>query len=282
MKALVSGLGAMGLLLVFNGLTASSRPRRSLLSGLERRASDAGWHRVGGSGLALMCAGLALSAALAAFALTSSEVLALAGLVAGAHIPLSAVKRAGERRRRAAERAWPDAITGIISGIRAGIALPECCRALASSGPEELRAPFRSFASTYTASGSFEAGLRRLSDELREPIADRVVAVLSMTHQVGGSDVVRVLQALVHMIREDLRIRDEVKARWSWTVTAARVAAAVPFLVLILMGVTPEGALAYRTPEGVGTVAVGLTCTWLGYRLMLRAGRLPDHERLSR
>lgn len=281
MRLLVSGLAAIGLLLVFDGLAAPLRGRRSVVAWLDRRAVDAGWRRVGGIGIAAMSVSAGLTGALAAITFTSSAAFALTTGLVGARAPLSAARAAADRRKRASERAWPDAITAVVAGIRAGMALPECCRALAVTGPEELRSAFRAFATTYTASGSFEAGLRRVSEDLQDSAADRVVAVLLMTHQVGGSDVVRVLQALVNMIREDQRIRDEVTARWSWTVTAARVAAAVPFLVLALMTLTPEGAGAYRSPEGVGTVAVGSACIWLGYRLMLRAGRLPENERLS-
>lgn len=116
---------------------------------------------------------------------------------------------------------------------------------------------------------------------MQEPVTDRVVSVLLMTQEVGGNDVVRVLRATGDMAREDGRIRDEVQARWSWTLAAARLAALAPFLVLGAMSLRPEGAAAYSSAAGLPAVAAGTLATWIGYRLMLRAARLPDDRRLT-
>jgi tight adherence protein B len=109
-----------------------------------------------------------------------------------------------------------------------------------------------------------------------------VVAALTIAHQVGGSDLVRVLRTLADFVREDLRARKEVEARWSWTVTAARVAAAAPWIVLAMMSTRPEAARAYGSATGVVVVSLGAIATVVGYRLMLRAARLPEDRRLAR
>lgn len=281
MNLIVSLTAALGLVMVFNGITVPSKPRRESSVPLMRLIREAGWTRVSPVGLLTLCAALAWSLALAALTLTGNPLIACAALIAGAGAPISTARRRRDRRRRSIAQIWPDALASVISGIRAGMSLAECCRALAVSGPQELREPFRSFAITYEATGSFEAGLERVRDELQEPVADRVVAVLLMTHQVGGSDLVRVLRATGEMLREDGRIRAEVHARWSWTIAAARVAACAPFIVLFLMSLRPEGAAAYTSPAGVTTVGLGSVATWVGYRLMLRAGRLPEEKRLA-
>jgi tight adherence protein B len=167
----------------------------------------------------------------------------------------------------------------LISGVRAGLSLAECCSALSKRGPEELRAGFGALAATYAATGSFDAALTRLQESLEDPVADRVVAVLRMAHAVGGNDLVRLLRTTAELIREDLRIRGEIRARWSWTVTAARLAAAAPFLVLLMMSTRPEAAAAYASDPGTATIIVGSSVSFLGYRLMLRAARLPEERR---
>ena len=91
----------------------------------------------------------------------------------------------------------------------------------------------------------------------------------------------RVLRTLGNFVREDIRVRKEIEARWSWTVTAARVAAGAPWLVLLLMSTRPEAAIAYNSASGVVVVIAGAAATILGYRLMLRAARLPEDRRLS-
>lgn len=284
MRFLISMAAAAGLLLMFQGMTTprSGATRLRRHGSLDALTAEAGWPRGGAGHLALVCVGFGSVGVLVTQMLTGGGLLALAAGVGAARIPLAHAKTRRRRRRAALARCWPDALAGIISGIRAGMALPECCSALASSGPAELRPAFESFSRTYSATGSFAAGLRRLRDELQEPIADRVVSVLLMTNEVGGNDIVRVLRATSDMVREDGRIRDEVQARWSWTIAAARVAAAAPFLVLTAMSLRPEGAAAYASQAGMTTVAVGIAATGAGYRLMLHAARLPDDQRLAR
>ena len=282
MRMLISSVAAVGLLLMFQGITSPpSLPRRSRISAsLAELAAEAGWPRGGARALVLLCTTLGAAAVLAALMLGGILPLALVAGVCAGRAPVVHARRKRRQRRAALARSWPDALAGIIAGIRAGMSLPECCRAQSSTGPMELRPAFNSFSTTYSATGSFEAGLGRLRDELQEPVADRVVSVLLITHEVGGNDVVRVLRATGDMVREDGRIRDEVQARCSWTKAAARLAAAAPFLVLGVMSLRPEGATAYASAAGLPTVAGGTFATWLGYRLMLRAARLPEDHRL--
>jgi tight adherence protein B len=107
------------------------------------------------------------------------------------------------------------------------------------------------------------------------------VAALTLTYEVGGTELVRVLRSLSDFVREDLRVRKEIEARWSWTVTAARTAAAAPWLVLLMMASRPEAAAAYNSSIGAVVIGGGAIATIVGYRLMLRAARLPDERRLA-
>ena len=85
---------------------------------------------------------------------------------------------------------------------------------------------------------------------------------------------------MADFVREDLRVRKEIEARWSWTVTAARVAATAPWIILLLMSTRPEAAAAYNSSTGAAVIAGGAGATVLGYRLMLKAGSLPEERRL--
>lgn len=278
----ISALAAVGVLLVYDGIAGGRSERRS---GVWRRLDELARE----SGIAGFTAGRMIGAAVASFAvagfvaaaLTGSGVVAGAIGMAAARAPF-AMARARRHRRRARHReAWPDAIATLVASVRAGISLPEACSSLLERGPRELAYGFRAFRDSYRASGSFEAALRRLRDELTDPVADRVAIALQLAHEVGGTDLVRVLRTLGDFVREDLRVRKEIEARWSWTVTAARVAAAAPWAVLVLMALRPEAAAAYNTATGISVIAGGAAATVAGYRLMLRAARLPDQRRLA-
>ncbi|MBA2274544.1 MAG: type II secretion system F family protein [Actinobacteria bacterium] len=282
MRLLMTVVGALGLLVLFDGITAPERRRKSrLLHWFDRLAHDSGMRSMTGMRLigASVVSGLAVFILVAA--LTSSLIESVVISAASASLPMATARARSKRRLRRFREAWPDAIAILISGIRSGVSLPESCVTLVSRGPRELQPGFAAFTSTYRASGSFRAGLERLAADMADPIADRVVTALMLAHEVGGTDLVRVLRTLGDFVREDLKVRQEIEARWSWTVTAARVAAGAPWLVLVMMSTRPETATAYNSPSGVVVILTGVAATALGYALMLRAARLPTERRLG-
>ncbi len=282
MRFFLPVLAGLGLVLIYNGITAPpTHGRGGVLRRLEDLLSEAGLGRLS-SARFLVLATLAIATTFLLVAgITTSVVVAAAATLIIATLPLSMLKARRERRRRRFREAWPDAIASLIAAVRSGSALPEACISLTVRGPIEIRGGFDAFSSTYRATGSFDAALERMRTELADPIADRVALALKVANDVGGSDLVRVLRTLSDFIREDLRVRREIQARWSWTVTAARVAAAAPWLVLIMMSTRPEAAAAFDSPTGLVVIGVGGLTTLLGYRLMLRAGRLPEERRLT-
>jgi len=99
---------------------------------------------------------------------------------------------------------------------------------------------------------------------------------------VGGTDLGRLLRTLSGFLREDARTRAELESRQSWTVNAARLAVAAPWIMLALLSLRPDAVEAYNTGAGVVVLAVGGALCLAAYRLMLRLGRLPDEERVLR
>ena len=280
MNALIPAVAAIGVLLIWSGLTPRApRSRRTRLAGMIQESGLGGLTPVRLTVLSIL-AGASVFVGVAG--LTGALVPALVVSGASAGIPFLYVRSARDKRARSQREAWPDALATMIAGIRSGVALPEICSALATKGPEQLRASFGAYATSYRASGSFARSLDRLRDSAADPIADRVTVSLKLANEVGGTDLVRVLRTLADFVREDLRIRKEIEARWSWTVTAARVAAASPWIVLLIMATRPEAARAYDSPTGALVIACGAVATFLGYRAMLQAARLPEERRLER
>jgi tight adherence protein B len=89
-----------------------------------------------------------------------------------------------------------------------------------------------------------------------------------------------VLRTLSAFLRDDIAARREIESRQSWTVVAARVAAAAPWLVLLLVASRPQGARAFDSATGIAVLLGGGVVTLVGYRLMVRIGRLPGEPRL--
>ncbi|HJG52920.1 MAG TPA: type II secretion system protein F, partial [Brachybacterium faecium] len=90
------------------------------------------------------------------------------------------------------------------------------------------------------------------------------------------------LRTLSAFLREDARTRAELEARQSWTVNAARLALAAPWIVLALMATRPQAAQAYDTATGMVLIVVGAVASLIAYRVMLLIARLPQDERVLR
>jgi tight adherence protein B len=196
--------------------------------------------------------------------------------------PLGLVRARARRRRASLRDLWPDAVDNIASGVRAGLALPEALAQLGRRGPEELRPAFAAFAEDYRTTGTFSDCLDRLKERLSDPVGDRLVESLRIAREVGGSDLGRLLRTLSTFLREDSRTRAELETRQGWTVNAARLAVAAPWVVLAMLCTRPESIRAYASGRGVLVLVAGAAVCALAYRVMIHIGRLPEDERVLR
>jgi tight adherence protein B len=284
MSVVLALLLGLGVFLVFDACT--SPPSKGSPT-LDRVRSVLGrWLVAGGLGNVSLgqflcaCAGAGLAVAAIVIVLIGSSTVALVGFCAGSYAPVAYYRSRGKSVRRARQQCWPEAIELLAGAVRAGDTLPTAIALVAERGPEPLRAPFRAVVADHRVSGDFVGALERLGVALAEPTADRVVATLVIAHRVGGRELGQVLRTLGGFLREDLAVRKEIVARQSWTLVAARVAAAAPWLVLVLVASRPQGAAAYDSVTGLLVLAIGAGATALGYRLMIAVGRLPEEPRV--
>lgn len=203
------------------------------------------------------------------------------GVLAGRG-PTAIVTMRAHARRESMRTVWPDVVDNLASGIRAGLPLAEALSQVGESGPEQVRPAFDAFAQDYRATGRFSDSLDALKARLADPVADRIVEAIRITRDVGGSDVGHVLRTLAEFLREDARARGEIEARQSWTVNAARLAVAAPWVVLALLSSQPTNTAAFNSPAGLMVLAIGGVLTVVAYRLMVRIGRLPSEARVLR
>ena len=281
MTGAVIGLGGgLGLLLILLGLTAPRAQRQARTSWLRRTIDQAGLERVGPSAIVGACVSLAAVSGLLVVAISGVLILGLLAAVVFGYIPLAVLRRRARTRGIALRSAWPDAVDMLGSAVRAGMSLPEAVIDLGVRGPEALRPAFRSFAADYRASGSFALALDGLKRSLGDPVADRVIVSLGIAREVGGSDLGRVLATLSDFLRQDARARGEIEARQSWTVNAARVAVAAPWITLLLLCTRPETVAAYSTTMGAIIILGSAALSIVAYRVMTAIGKLPDEPRV--
>lgn len=284
MGALVGLLAGIGLLLVGQGLArrplmVTGHPRADRLREVLAQAGLAGVAPAQLIGLQALIGAVVL---VVAFVATRSVSVSVIFALFAAYTPRMLVHRLRRRRRADLRELWPEVVDNLTSGVRAGLSLPEALSAIGSRGPEQLREPFRAFGTDYRATGAFNDSLDRLKAALADPVGDRVCESLRVAREVGGTDLGRLLSTLSAFLREDARARSELLARQSWSVSAARMAVAAPWLVLVLLSTQRETLAAYDTAAGTLILVVGAGLSVAAYRLMIRIGRLPEDRRVLR
>ncbi|WP_062387282.1 type II secretion system F family protein [Demequina iriomotensis] len=286
MDALLGLVGGLGLLLVWLACWEVPAPQRrrprARREALEDRLVQAGLVGVTAGAFGAATAGVGIAGLVVAWSATGSVAVAVIVGAGGAYAPHAAVAARARARRARLRRAWPEAVDTLLSGIRAGLALPEAVAALGERGPEPLRPAFAGFAEEYRASGAFGPSLDALKAQLADPVADRIVEAVRLARDVGGTEVGAVLRSLAQFLRDDARTRGELEARQGWTVSAARLAVAAPWLLLAMLATRPGGLAAFDSPAGVAVLLGGAAACAGAYRLMRVFGRLPVEARVLR
>lgn len=262
---------------------ANSRRRRAHRNGaLRSRLDRAGLHDVRVSALVVLSAACTVVGGLVTWALTGGTVFGICAAIVATFLPWALLGQRMRRRAKQLRTVWPDVVDLLRSAIRAGMSLPEALSQLQHRGPEAVQPAFARFAADYRATGQFIPALDALKAELADPVADNIVESLRVTREVGGTDLGRLLGTLSEFLRESSRTRSELEARQSWTVNAARLSVAAPWLILLLMTSQPAAVQAYDSPVGAVVLLGGLAISMVAYRLMLRLGALPEPERVLR
>ena len=285
MGALVGLLFGLGLFLVWRSFTPRT-PRRPGRTTRRDKVADllaqAGIEAVTPAGLLGSCVGVGTVVFVMMVVVSRSPAVALAFALIASWGPLALVRFRARQRRSELRELWPEVVDNLASGVRAGLSLPEALAQVGLRGPAELRRQFLRFGEDYRATGRFFDCLDRLKAALADPVADRIVESLRMAREVGGTDLGRLLRTLSAFLREDARTRAELETRQGWTVNAARLAVAAPWIVLGLLSLRPAAVDAYNSAAGLLILAIGGGLCLVAYRLMIRIGRLPEEERVLR
>jgi tight adherence protein B len=286
MGALLGLVAGVGVLLIWrSGPRAPQRRGRDAASFNQRvhvLLVQAGYVGIRPQQLYVVCSATGGFAFVIVAGVSRSAPIAVAFSGFAAYSPVGLVRRRRRQRSTELREVWPDVVDNLASAVRAGMSLPEGLAQVGARGPRQLQGAFRTFAEDYRATGRFGDCLDRLKDALADPTGDRIVEAMRLAREVGGTDLGRLLRTLSMFLREDARTRAELETRQGWTVGAARLALAAPWIVLAMLAVRPQTVAAYDSAAGVAVLAAGAGASLAAYRIMLRVAALPVEERVLR
>lgn len=214
------------------------------------------------------------------FAVTSLSLVAMMPALVVATFPRAYFARRKAQRLAEVQNAWPDGIRDLISSVRSGASLPAAMENLALFGPGPLRDAFAGF-SMYARSLGFVSALEMFKADLRDPTSDRVIEVLILGYEKGGSVVPQILSDLAEATTRDVWALEEIRTEALEQKINARVVFVLPWLVLIAM-TARSGAFRefYSTRAGLVVVIIGGLMSVAGMVISSKLGSQPVEPRV--
>ncbi len=270
--------------LLYEGLT-NPRPPSSekwRLRGVEEFLIRAGLREVSPRGFVAFSLGAGAVVGGATYLLLGWGVVS--GMAAGLAVtaPTAYYVQRHDRRRAALQVGLVEAIGQLRDGIRTGLSVQEALVGLARSGPEALRPEFTILVREMRLVG-FEPSVAAMRERLADPVFDVLAATLLLNDRLGGRNVSQVLDRLAHATRAELLVQQEIRAFQARNVLSARIVAAVPLVMLIVLRQVNPGYLAmFDDWSGQMLLAGCVLSVALGYGAMLWMTRLPSEGRVLR
>ena len=213
-------------------------------------------------------------------AITGVPLIAVMPSMAVGLLPRAYFSRRRSQRLSEVQQAWPDGIRDLVASISSGVSLPKAIENLAANGPSAIREAFIAYPLLARTLGVVPA-LEVIKEELADPTSDRVIEVLLLAYQRGGSIVPRILQDLGEATTRDLWAMEEIRTEALEQKINARVVFALPWFVLVAL--TARSGMFrdfYQSPGGALVVVIGAALSFIGMAIVSRLSRDPDEPRV--
>jgi tight adherence protein B len=256
------------------------RRRRARRPGREERVGGEAWIDVSPLQFWITVLAVAAITYLAVLALTGLIWVALVPALVMASLPKAYFARKRSQRLALIQEAWPDGLRDLLSSVRSGASLPTAIEDLASFGPAPLREAFQGF-DVYSRSLGVVAALEMVKDDVADPTTDRVVEVLILAYQRGGTVVPQILEDLAEATTRDLWTAEQIRTEALEQKINSRVVFVLPWLVLIAMTARPGPFRDfYSSTAGLLVVAIGGVMSLIGVLIATRLGSQPSEPRV--
>lgn len=174
---------------------------------------------------------------------------------------------------------WPKFLDSIHSAAWAGASLEQAILDCVSVAPPKIAWALLEFEKDQGSGLPFSQSLDNLKARLANPIADRFIEITRLASASGGRGYLSALRSQALQLRLENATWSEIQAKQNWVLGTAKLAVLAPWLVLVLLGMRPETAVAFQTETGIAVLVVGLIASLLAFRLIKALGALPQRTR---
>ena len=212
--------------------------------------------------------------------LTGTRNIAFALCISALVIPIQIERSKRSKFADELSQAWPEVIDQLVSGIQSGLSLSESVVALSLRGPRVSRKVFSTVAELHIRGMSFNDSMLEFKNICKSMEADLIAESLMVARNLGGRDVGIVLRLLGEYFRENLALREEIKAKHGWIKNSAILASLAPWILLIILSSQESTRTTYASVSGLLVLLCGAGLTLTAFLWMHIVGRIPVVPRL--
>ena len=192
----------------------------------------------------------------------------LIGLFIGA-IPYTVVMYLRQKRLRAFEERFPEALDLLGRAVRAGHAFTTGLEMIAKESPEPIASEFRTTFEEQNFGLPLRDALLNMTERIPSIDVRFFVTALLIQKETGGN-LAEILDGLARVIRDRFRIYREVRVRTAQGRLTAGILIALPiFMMILLMVMNPNYiGLLFHDPKGVLALTVAAVMQVIGSMLI--------------
>jgi tight adherence protein B len=232
-----------------------------------------------GQFILLLLGGFAIVLTLLAVITNSILISAAVCICVGAQLIESFQSKIATETQKA-DTQWPKYLDSIHSASWAGASLEQALVDSIASAPAKHSWALLEFEKDQSSGLPFGESLDNLKVRLANPIADRFIEITRLASVSGGRGYLNALRAQSLQLRLENSTWSEIQVKQNWVLGTAKLAVLAPWLILVLLSLRPETAIAFQSESGIAVLAVGLIASLLAYRLIKSLGKLPSRQRI--
>ncbi|PZX13113.1 tight adherence protein B [Palleronia aestuarii] len=184
------------------------------------------------------------------------------GIGFGLLAPNLYVNRKRARRMSRFVSELPDALDVIVRGVKSGLPLSDCMKAIAAEAPEPVRAEFKAIVDDHTMGMTLADAAVRLPERMPVPEATFFAIVIAIQSRSGGS-LSEALGNLSSVVRERKKMKNKIQAMSSEAKASAMIIGALPFLVGGALAAIAPDYVALLFSNIIGNVILAASAFWM-------------------
>jgi len=172
----------------------------------------------------------------------NNVVMAILGLIGGVLVFRSFLTRRRKEKETLFTKQLPDALIAVANSLKAGFSLDQALEFASISMPEPTKSEFSRIHLNYRVGYSLQEAIETLPKKYNNTEVKLFVSSLILQNQIGGN-VIPFLNELSEVLRERLRLKEQVVVGTSQQRLSATIVTIIPYAILMLLQLSGYNAL---------------------------------------